>query len=86
MKKRLIDAYRFPEFTPTQKTEQVAWDDKAIAIVLNRRQKKQFVLSVDIRTKVSMIVASSTSKIFHAVTCVCTWLSKSDVLIVVGVA
>jgi len=86
MKKRIIDAYRFPGFIPTQKTQQVPWDEKAIAIVLIRRQKKRFVLNADRRTKVSMTDALNSFMTFRAETCVSMCPSKSGVLSVPGVA
>ena len=56
--KRLTDAYRVPGFTPFQTVKGIFGDPKARVIVLKRRQKKQFVQSVERRTGVFMTVIS----------------------------
>jgi hypothetical protein len=45
--KRLTDAYRFHGFTPFQTVKGLFGDPKARVIVMKRRQKKQFVQSVE---------------------------------------
>ena len=49
--KRLIDSYRFKGYEPSENLTGIFGDSKARVIHLNRREKKQFVHYVALRTK-----------------------------------
>jgi hypothetical protein len=49
--KRLIDSYRFKGYEPSENLTGIFGDPKARVIHLNRREKKQFVHCVELRTK-----------------------------------
>jgi hypothetical protein len=77
--KRLSDAYRFSNFTPSLTVKGIFGDQKARAIHLSRRKKKQFALSVVFHRQAFMTTEHDVCAICHVVISEYTLSWMSDV-------
>lgn len=75
--KRLLDAYRFPGFTPRATIKGIFGDPKARIIRLERRQKKQYAAIVAQCAGVFTTERYGVYGISHAGICESIWRWKS---------
>src|SRR4030067_2021131 len=78
-KRRLADAYRFPQFNPLQSVIGIFGDPKARVIKLTRRGKKQFAVSAARGITQSMTARSAWDGTSPVVTPASIWTQRHAV-------